>query len=684
MDRTDDTAQGGADAPLVAWVGFAGHRRLAPEALAPRLVEVFAMVAAAFEKVAAHRVVDSEAETVAEAHAAIWPGSRPRHATRLLTGVASGADAAAIAAWRKGHHGEVHAVFPFADREEPDVRAWTDVPGKEGRTPAEPNFPVLLRSSDGSAAYDGVSVLDGEAARAETPPRQPHLEQSRWIVSWSDLLVVVWDGKPAIGEGGTGDTVALAIAHNVPVVWVDIDDGMVRLLTSEAVRSDASPAELGAAVARGPNRDRIAPATDADTLARVLLPRFAPPNSEFTSGVGGHDVDEETEMRHDHAAAILGESGSHPAGSGGVVGRIARRTGLLVVRAWRRFNPEGDMVIGRDSGAPGATTLAAPVPPLLPTGVAPDRGARIVEAAFREADRRATMLGDLHRGVQVLLLLFAVAAVVFGTSAAVFPGIKPLVVTIELFLVVSATVMWKYGFIVHNHRRWGDVRRLAERLRAFRATHAIGVALGESSKGEPSSWTEWQVGAMRRRTGPPIGIFSSKVVRAAFERVRIDPDGIIRGQAIYHERNAARLLHAHQRLEAIEKTALVVLLLVLGGFLALDLLTALLSLLVKHGGEVHLVGEGLHHLLASVVLWVSATVPTIASACLAAEAKLGFEENGRRSRFYAAEFSSLDGDLAKATSLGEAREILQTAIHILLSDIDWWKEASVHRRIATF
>jgi hypothetical protein len=66
-------------------------------------------------------------------------------------------------------------------------------------------------------------------ARAETietlpypePSEEAFLEAGRRVVDNSDLLIAVWDGKPAAGKGGTADVVEYAHDKNrqVRVVW---------------------------------------------------------------------------------------------------------------------------------------------------------------------------------------------------------------------------------------------------------------------------------------------------------------------------------------------------------------------------------------------------------------------------------------------------------------------------------
>ncbi|MBQ0855593.1 hypothetical protein J8N05_46380 (plasmid) [Streptomyces sp. BH-SS-21] len=64
-------------------------------------------------------------------------------------------------------------------------------------------------------------ILSSCADRVDLPleptHEQAYFAAGRWIVDHCDLLVAVWDGRPARGLGGTGDVVAYAHRQGVPV-----------------------------------------------------------------------------------------------------------------------------------------------------------------------------------------------------------------------------------------------------------------------------------------------------------------------------------------------------------------------------------------------------------------------------------------------------------------------------------
>lgn len=49
-----------------------------------------------------------------------------------------------------------------------------------------------------------------------------------WIVKNSDLLVIVWDGLPALGPGGTGSAVKEATQLKLPWMHLDVSDFSVK------------------------------------------------------------------------------------------------------------------------------------------------------------------------------------------------------------------------------------------------------------------------------------------------------------------------------------------------------------------------------------------------------------------------------------------------------------------------
>ncbi len=95
------------------------------------------------------------------------------------------------------------------------------------------------RAGAGLVLYD----LDGDRGRASGV----YAAAASVLLSQSDLLIVVWDGGPSAGSGGTVASLQQALEDGVPVVWIDARASHpCRLLRSPAdlaATAEASPAE---------------------------------------------------------------------------------------------------------------------------------------------------------------------------------------------------------------------------------------------------------------------------------------------------------------------------------------------------------------------------------------------------------------------------------------------------------
>ena len=105
------------------------------------------------------------------------------------------------------------------------------------------------------------------------------------MLALSDILVAVWDGKPAEGRGGTGQIVEEAARRGAPIVVVDPKDGASRLLWADEPADEAT-ARRALDIAPRP----LTPAL-AELIARIVGPPSAADERAglkqyFASGVG--------------------------------------------------------------------------------------------------------------------------------------------------------------------------------------------------------------------------------------------------------------------------------------------------------------------------------------------------------------------------------------------------------------
>lgn len=75
-----------------------------------------------------------------------------------------------------------------------------------------------------------VKTLESSGSRTEA-----YENVGKYIVDSSDLLISIWDGKEARGQGGTGEIVKYARGKGLPVIWIHSDNGKI---TKERLDSD--------------------------------------------------------------------------------------------------------------------------------------------------------------------------------------------------------------------------------------------------------------------------------------------------------------------------------------------------------------------------------------------------------------------------------------------------------------
>jgi hypothetical protein len=82
-----------------------------------------------------------------------------------------------------------------------------------------------LQDFETSASKQEFHQLLGKAERVINLPAgngraAAYLAAGEYILENSDILLAVWDGKPAQSTGGTGEIIALARSRNLPLVWI--------------------------------------------------------------------------------------------------------------------------------------------------------------------------------------------------------------------------------------------------------------------------------------------------------------------------------------------------------------------------------------------------------------------------------------------------------------------------------
>jgi len=619
--------------PLVATIGFTGHRAIEDIAAAERKVEqVLAIVGAAFDLIIEAPLADA------------YDGA-PR--LRLLIGDAPGADRVAAQVWREQGLGEVHAIYPFKDPG--GEAAFTDRPDRddpETRVQPPPEF----------GPWTGI---DSEGLGL--PSDRAHAEVGRWIVRHSDVLIGWWNGKPGQGVGGTNDTMERALERGLPVIWLHPDKAAIRLIDPHASRrhADASEAMLGL--------DELARPLTSEALAELLRPAFTAPGDARPNS-----RDPEVVARRDYASIDPLRIRPPPAGW---VQRLFNRT------LWRSFRLFETVAGG---AAPAKWNNDPP-----PEGLALQPGFARLRAASAEAGARANALSSIHRSEQLLLVVIAILAVLTGAlpsllaPALTAPGSKlaatpadaaetsvvihAIAAAAEFCLGLLAVVIAFTARRAHRHRRWSDARRLAERLRGACATWPLGIDVADVHVEAAQTWTEWRVRAVLRASGPRRGW----ITKPRFEQTAAWVIAqLIDSQIAYHDRQ-------HRMAERIERTIRHI----EGGsfFVLMTTLAAYVGVVLAQPWT----GWTPPPTVSGLVTLLSAVSPAIGAGCLALDATNSFGEIALHSARLKAEFERRKAELGLGAGADyhHVQFVVRSAAQLLRDENDAWRDSLLRRRI---
>jgi hypothetical protein len=646
----------------------------------------------------------------------------------FMIGYAPGADLRASGVWAREAFGHQRIVFPFGSGNDIDtLTASTDDPRGE-------TFTADLQSTKIADLPDGFTytILDGTNCGNEPIPRSPHLDQARFLVRHCEVLVVVWDGKPPGGAGGTADMVRLALTRGIPIIWINSLTCEVRLIDPAILLDDTSLLEICDAVAyakldkRGALDDlaSIVDHTTIATLANHLAPRLLPPWLIANGEVAHHHQEPDyhaapTSWSHKFLSALgLVEPVQFHCSAQSELDRErksyniwkkeAKKVAAKIeahkpntyeskwswlytlwrngqARPWRIFGlvwPTLAWLFPKPKAQQAETTK-----PKLPEAL---------ERAYELSDKIALIASSRNRLFQIALLYIAATAVVVGVTPvlgkALFKDpdhtIKFICVTIEFILLTVMSGLWYFERRAERHLLWSDARRLAERLRAVQATWALGVDAADSRVAPFGTWSEWYVQNLIRSLGPPKGHMNCGRLE---EAARYGGDVLINSQVSYHRTTHKRMHAIHSRIETFELVALIGLILGLLAFIVWHLIE--LSQTTHIGAHVGAHGEypkpSLFDVYGALLLMASAIVPALGAVSIALESQLEISATARRSAALQPRFEALSRELAEAlptTDTGKpsparATEILRDAARLLVSDVDSWRNDLERRRI---
>jgi hypothetical protein len=322
-------------------------------------------------------------------------------------------------------------------------------------------------------------------------------------------------------------------------------------------------------------------------------------------------------------------------------------------KIWRTY-----AIFRRYVGGRGTPFDCAP----LPADLAAQPGFIELTRAYEVIDREATHLGSVHRSHQVIILSLTLLASLTGALPSVWPELKVLIVAFELIVTLSVLAVWLDAQRQGRHHQWGESRRRAEELRLERAAWSLGVSL--ATPGEEKIRRS-HAREIRRRAGLPVGRFTPERVHAWG---RWAMDDLVAGQVAYHHNQTKINGHIAHRVHQVENLSFSALLILLGAFLVVSLVTGY-------------AGSHLPVWFKAIVTVVGAFAPAVGAANIALEATLSLSEDAQRSRVLAARLESLGAEVPADAGLERLQSVARQAIRLQRRQEDHWSEETLRRRM---
>jgi len=565
-------------ARLVLRVGVTGHRpgglaAAHPEELDQRIDSVLTCLEEAVEAVAGERLYSNEPPCL-----------------RIVSSLAEGADR--IVAHRAlGMGFELQCPLPF-HRDEYEK----DFDNAESRR----EYRNLLHRAT------SVFELDGSHERGP----EAYLAVGRLLTTHCDVLIAVWDGKPATGVGGTGQVVEEALLLGVPVVRID-----------------------------SRNTHAISFANHEDPLTalerrvwRMLLPRH------FDEEQAAEQDDEHRESKRDLRETYFKET------------RHWWRS--PVYKLFEKLVSEGSLRVGLRLGK--GEPLNDPA----------------VYAHFEWATSLSVFYAELRRsavlGLYVLAWLAVFCAVV--PLAVSNESFKSSFVIAELACILIVASVVGLGLHYRWHERWLAYRMLAEQLRVLdylavlaRTLPVFRPPVHLVSPDSNLNWVNWHFRSIVREIGLKPGKVTAEYVHGARDGLR----AVIANQSRFHAATAHRCHILQRRLHFTGITLFILTALACATHLCLEYQPRIEQAAEK--------GLGLERVSIWLTIG-AAILPAAGAALAGIVGQSEFERVGGRSHAMSVGLDSIERRLQDPATDNFVllSEIAEDAAHIMTAEVQDW------------
>ncbi|HEY4123394.1 MAG TPA: DUF4231 domain-containing protein [Rhizomicrobium sp.] len=435
---------------LVLRFGISGHRTLG-EADAARVHDSLASLFGAAR---------DELQQLSAKHRELFRGDGA--ILRLISPLAEGSDrVAAEAALAKGF--ALECPLPFArDLYEADFQTEASRKAFHSLLARASNVFELeeTRGTDDNRAYEAAGLM---------------------TLRQCDILIAVWNGKPAVGRGGTAEIVAHAIDSNIPIVWVHSEK--------------AAPAKLLRPTPMGTRDPALIPADDLSdavlqTLLRAMVLPLEDPKRHVARTPSRRLRDYWGEKQRRFTPAIF----------------YALLQMLVFIRPLRG----ADFRVADYNASVKAQWREywRLLPPISENSR--EKLQTVLEPAFGWADGLASYYVRIYRSSYVLSFMLAAGAVCISLFGLWAGHNHNILFAAEFLAMVTVIVVVLYGVGKGWHDRWIDYRHLAELLRQMRVLTLTGSSTpeirqtahaGEETADSGTAWVGWYYRAIVRDIG---------------------------------------------------------------------------------------------------------------------------------------------------------------------------------------